>query len=302
MTKISGTLQILLRGVSQVLLQNNVYAGILVIAGIFLSSISAGIAALIGAITCTLLATLMGVNKVALKNGLYGYNGILVALALHNFFEPTAITYSSIVFASALSIIFVEASTRVLEKLNIPALTFPFVAITYTFLLVGLKIEIPKRLSEPDSSLSAIPSVFEGTILGISQIFFQTKILTGIFLIIALCICSRRACVFAIFGSLIGALFAYTMNAPDQLIRSGTFGFNSALTAIALELFIKDVNIRTIIYIFFSLILTIAIQVALEMIFKSISIPVLTMPFVVATWIFYLATPHIPRVYSDSRS
>ena len=53
-------LKILLRGISQVMLQNNAFSGLLFLAGIFYSSWLMGLGALIGVFTSTITAFILG--------------------------------------------------------------------------------------------------------------------------------------------------------------------------------------------------------------------------------------------------
>ncbi|MBS1959630.1 MAG: urea transporter [Bdellovibrionales bacterium] len=303
------SLRTLFCGISQVLLQNNAYVGAVVLVGIFYASVFSGLAATLGASVSSFTAYIIGTNKQALNDGEYGYNGALVALAFTNFFEPTAFTCFYLVLASALSTVLMLIITNALRKWGISALTFPFVAAVYIFLLISRILETPNTsnilglstLTEIDyiKNSFAIKSAVECAILGISQIFFQTNLLTGILIIVALFIGSRRACLMAFFGSLFGTLIARTMNVPDHMLSAGVFGFNAALTSIALGNSVATLNFITLTYIFLGLIVTVVAHVAMEIIFKPLDVPVMTLPFILVTWLFLLISPLCRRICNE---
>lgn len=83
-------IQVILRGVGQVMFQNNSYSGALFLVGIFYNSWLLGLAALIGTLTSTFAALLLNYSKKDIQNGLYGFNGALTGIAAWYFFEPSA--------------------------------------------------------------------------------------------------------------------------------------------------------------------------------------------------------------------
>jgi len=79
-----------LRGTAQVMFQNNPITGALFLAAIGWGSYAGGvpevaIGGLLGLVTATLTALWLRVDHEGLAAGLYGYNGILVGLALATF-------------------------------------------------------------------------------------------------------------------------------------------------------------------------------------------------------------------------
>lgn len=86
-----GFLNSVLRGIGQVMLQNNSYTGLLFLAGIFYNSILFGWGVVLGTAASTLTAILLGVDRTQVRAGLFGFNGALVAIALLYFLEPSAL-------------------------------------------------------------------------------------------------------------------------------------------------------------------------------------------------------------------
>src|SRR5262245_46989529 len=99
-----------LRGVGQVMFQNNPLSGALFLAAIAWGSYEAGVlhvtlAGLIAVVVSTLTAHWLHVDEASLRSGLYGYNGILVGLALATFLAPGALLWAYVVLGAAVSVV-----------------------------------------------------------------------------------------------------------------------------------------------------------------------------------------------------
>lgn len=78
-----------LRGIGQIMLQENAWTGLFFILGLFYSSFLFGFSTLAGALIGTLLARRLRFPHQQITQGLYGFNGALSALVLFVFFEPS---------------------------------------------------------------------------------------------------------------------------------------------------------------------------------------------------------------------
>jgi len=82
-----GVIDTLLRGVGQVMLQNNPMTGVLFLVGIFLNSYESGLTALLGLAIVTLVAYLLGADRTLIRDGLFGFNGVLTGITLSVFLQ-----------------------------------------------------------------------------------------------------------------------------------------------------------------------------------------------------------------------
>jgi urea transporter len=129
-----------LRGVGQVMLQDNPLTGALFVAGIAWGSVAAGApeitaAGLIAVIVGTLTAMWLRVDRAALHAGLYGYNAVLVGLALATFLAPGPLLWVYVVLGAAVSVVVTLATANTVKPLGLTALTGPFVLVAWLFLL-----------------------------------------------------------------------------------------------------------------------------------------------------------------------
>ncbi|WP_374663561.1 urea transporter [Acinetobacter sp.] len=302
-----------LRGIGQVMLQNNSYTGLIFLIGIFYNSIVLGCAALLGAIISTFSASLLGVNTASIREGLFGFNGALVAIALLYFLEPTWITWGYIILATASSTIMMAATLTLTKVWKLPTLTAPFVVTTLLFILACARfgqLESTGMLPTANLPSAAISiegivtasTVIEGVFTGISQVFFQGNSVTGVIFLLGLCINSRIACMAAFLGSLLGVLIAWGMGAAEPAIRAGVFGFNNVLTAITFAGGIFLINKSTALYGLLAVIVTSFVFAALSAALEPIGMPALTSAFILVVWLFILAAPLFSNITLISAS
>ena len=91
------------RGIGQVMFQNNAFSGILMLSGILYSSWQLALLAIIGNIISTATAWICSYSREDIKNGLYGFNGTLVGIAIGVFIEITWLSMLLLLITSALS-------------------------------------------------------------------------------------------------------------------------------------------------------------------------------------------------------
>ena len=91
------------RGVGQVMFQNNALSGVLMLAGILLNSWQMALLAIAGNVVSTLTACLSGYSREDIRNGLYGFNGTLVGIAIGVFMPVSVASFSLLVAGACLS-------------------------------------------------------------------------------------------------------------------------------------------------------------------------------------------------------
>ena len=94
--------------------------------------------------------------------------------------------------------------------------------------------------------------------------------------------------IYALAGSLLAIGIALLYGSQIEMISLGLYSFNAILTAITLATFSNNQDFKTIIYIIFGIIFTVLTQAALTTVLKPFSIPVLTLPFVLVSWLWLL--------------
>lgn len=290
-----------LRGVGQVMLQDNSYTGALFLAGIFWNSWLFGIATLLGTAASTAAAVLLGTRHSRVRTGLYGFNGALVGIALLYFLQPDPLTWVCVVLAAAGSTVVMEAMGAVLRRVGVAPLTAPFVVVSWSCFLATASLgRLHATASLPTAGLPhgasvdgvvGVATLVDGLLKGVAEVFFQANWLTGVCLVVGLFVAAWRLGVVALAGSLIGMLVAWGMGAAEPAIRAGAFGFNNVLVAVALVVLIERSRWRGALWMAFALLVTPVVYAALSAALQPFGLPALTAPFVLVAWAFLLARP-----------
>lgn len=293
-------LDAVLRGVGQVMFQNNAFTGALFLAGVFYGSVVMGVAAVVGTIASTVTSILLGVDRKLIADGLFGFNGTLVGIALVAFLEPSAATWACVLVASAFSSVLMAALTTSSSKWGGSALTAPFVLTAWAFLLASSTFGRLPSAALPEAALpaaAALPgaigasTLFEGLLHGVAQVFFQSNLVTGAFFVAGLFVSSRVASVTSLIGSFVGLAVAWGLGASEPSLHLGLFGFNSALTALALGGTFFPAGGRSMALAVFGAAITAVVTAALSAALKPLGMVTLTAPFVLVVWAFLRAKP-----------
>lgn len=93
----------ILKGIGQIMLQENRWTGLLFLIGIFMGSWQCGVAVLISTAAGTFTAMKLKYNQAEISAGLYGFSAALVGVALAFLFDATALIWILIILGGALA-------------------------------------------------------------------------------------------------------------------------------------------------------------------------------------------------------
>lgn len=276
----------LLRGFSQVFLVKNALSGALILAGLCCNSWQQALLALLGCLVSRSVASLWRDTAEEIEEGLYGFNGTLVGIAIGVFWEVSWVALLLLIVGAALST-WLERSF--LRRGQIPGLTAPFILAVWLLLLVSLlhpqgfgRLVGAPALLEPQAWWAMLGVAF-GESLG--QVMLQPSLLAGILFLLALLYDSRRKALYALLGALLPMLVVPLV--PEVVWWEGLLGYNAVLCAIYWSDSREQPLPRAVI--------AVVLSVALELLALRLGIVPLTAPFVLAVWIVWLATRRLER-------
>lgn len=297
-----------LRGVGQVMFQDNPLSGLLFLAAIAWGSVAAGaIAVLVGCVLALLAATLTAMwlraDARSLASGLYGYNAVLVGLALPTFLLPSPLLWCYVVLGGAVSVVCMLGTVNVTRAWNVAALTFPFVLVSWLLLLAsygfaglpGGTLPFANQIEPIDPAAANLldPAAFvSGVLHSVSQVFLKGDGVSALLFLAGLAVGSLPAAAFGLGGALLAVASAHALGAESELISAGLMGFSPVLTAIALGAVFYAPSPRVIAYAALGTVFTVIVQGALNVLLTPFGIPTLTAPFVLAAWLFLLPRQH----------
>lgn len=301
-------IDVTLRGCAQVMFQNNPLTGLLFFIAIFVGAYGENNPAVAyGSVLGTVAATFAGMNvkdRTSWKAGLYGYNGCLVGAALPTFLDVSPILWLCIIMGGVVSVIVTLCIADVLKTWKVAALTAPFVLVTWTVLLSSYAFtelhanalptpDLPHELLQVSSAAASASHFFAGVLNGISEVFLLSSLIASLLLLVGLAVESLWAAVFAVCGALLAVLTASVLGAEQTSIDNGMYAFSAVLTAIALGSTFNQPSWRVLIYTVIGVIFTVFVQGALNTLLAPVGIPTLTMPFVLASWLFLVPNKEV---------
>jgi urea transporter len=262
----------LLRGFGQLIFMAHTGAGVLVITAILINSPLMLMAGFIGGLGGTMVGRyVMGAQPY--KEGLAGFNGVLLGLAAAIFMQPSALLWLLVFLGGAISAFCFNWGM----KRNLSLLTTPYISV---MLLIWWLLP---ALAQPDGGyqLHWDDHYFVSAIVtGVGQMGFQGNLVSSMLVIVGLYLGGGwRAINWALTGSFFGALLAFIAGTDLQTMAVGFAGYNGALIAVALTV-ISGHRMRSWqpwFGILAAVLLTLfGLHLALT--------PVLTIPFVLTMW------------------
>ena len=240
------------------------------------------------------------------REGLWGFNGILVGCALPTFLANTVWMWIALIVCAAMTTWVRTGMNNLLAPWRVSSFTFPFVFCTWCFLLAGREFAGmgPAHMSTPELAYTISPlechSVLdfaEYWLKGIAQVFLINSWVTGAVFLIGLAIASWRAALWAGISSLIALVMALLWQAQGSSIIGGLYGFSAVLTGIALGATFWKPTLRNSLMAAFGVVATVFIQAAMNALLAPVGLASLTAPFCIGTWLFMLPllAPSAPK-------
>jgi urea transporter len=301
-----------LRGVGQVCFMNNPVTGLAILVAMVIGEPWLGFAGALGLATSTATALVLGMDRGAIRAGLFGFNGVLVGAGLSLFLQPDwdlLVMVWIVVGAAFSTILHAALANAFLGAWTVPPFTLAFNLVTLMFLIGALNfangraggliapadaqvtsgnVSTALRSAADTASANNLEGAVNAIFRGISQLFFANSIVAGIVIVLGIAACSRIAAAFALVGSTVGMLTGLALGANGVAIYNGLWGFNSFDAALAVGGVFFVLNWRSGVLAVACAVLAAMLFGAIASLFTPWGLPALTLPFVFATLTFVL--------------
>lgn len=291
-----------LRGAGQVMFQSNVWTALLFLAGIFWGAwVEGRMAVAWGAVAGLAVASgtgcLLGLKSDDGRQGLWGFNGILVGCAFMTFLRPTLLCWLAMLLCAASTVWVRQGLNRVMAPWRVNSLTMPFVLMTWLFLAAAHAL---KGLPAEGLAAPAFPAAFSARVAdgglnlavywlkGVAQIFLIDSWVTGLFFLAGLAVSNGWSAFWAAVGSALSLAVILLFGGSGTSIAEGLYGFSPVLTAIALGSIFYKPSWRTAVWTLTGIVVTVFVQAAMNVLLAPLGLPALTAPFCMTTWLFLL--------------
>lgn len=276
------------------MLANNPITGAIALGALAVSGGWLFVCSAFGLCVSTLFAIMLGVNTSAIRNGLMGYNGLLVgggiSVALGGGdWNPRALVF---IFFGALFTVFamLALGNAWASHLGAPAFTFPFILVTWTLIAVmhsaaNFPPSLPGLTPGFGGGTPALQSadaglVFSAWMAGIGQIYVAPSPYSGAMLVVGMALYSRVSALAMMLGSMIGlsAAFAFGL-ATNPTISAGLAGYNPSLLMIAVFGVFFVPSVKLLLVAIVGSYMSCFASAALTVVLKPIGLPQLTFAF-----------------------
>lgn len=264
--------ELTLKGLGQIMLQENAWTGLLLLAGIFFGSALMGLGALVAVICGTATARLFKFDRDYTQMGLYGFSAALVGVALLLFFKPVFLVWVFLVLGSILA----ATMQHFFIKRNLPVFTLPFVLVTWLCLLF-FKYYSPDVLMAPPVVASSEYRYFSFALRGYGQVIFQENLVSGLLFFLAVFLSSPTAALYGLAAAVLAGVLSPLFEIPPDFVGSGLFSFNAVLCAIAFSGTEKKDGAWVLLAVLLSVVISFAML--------YYDLPQLTFPFVAASFV-----------------
>jgi urea transporter len=304
-SEIGVILKGLIRSYSQIFFSTNYFfAGLLLLITFIDPSI--GIAGLVSALVAVLLSFLINLEREAIIKGMYGFNALLVGFGLGFYFDISITLLLLAAIAGFFTLLVNITLQGVLGKYYLPYLSLPFVlsmwlVLSATWQLTSTEINQSSVyllnkifkvggfnfIAIHDWWLKHVTSNFvNGYFISLGSIFFQFNVLAGVLVALALIAYSRIAFSLSVIGYSV-AYFAFLILGIDLTTLGYSYiGFNFILTAIAIGGYYYIPSISSYLWSIAITPVIALVTTGLVMIFKSLGIPILSLPFNIVVLMF----------------
>ncbi len=305
-TDITLFLKGILNSYSQVFFsEHKLFALVLVV--ITFVDLVAGFCGLFSVLITLSAGYLIGLDKLKVSEGIYGFNSLLVGLGLGIYYEMS-FSLVFVLFLAALLTLFLAVSFEgILGKYALPYLSVPFIfsfwlvsLATYQFEALGISQRGIFTLNDlfvlGGNNLVrvygwwnelAIPESLRTYFLSLGAIFFQFNVLSGILICIGLLYYSRIAFSLSLIGFYSAFLFYKIIGANLTDLHYSYIGFNFILTAVAVGGFFLVPSRLSYIWTILLMPIVALLTISLNAIFYDIfNLPIYSLPFNIAVLMF----------------
>lgn len=274
---------------AQILFAKGAVTGLLFFAATMVVPLQ-GMYGLLGVISANVWARLLGRPKEQIEEGYYGFNGLLVALALGLYFRLSIALIALLLMSTFLAVI-VAAPLRSLSEryIGLPVLSLPFVLVTWAALLAARRFDSVEMSIETilygAKYTDYVPAIVELYFHSLAATFCQSSAISGVLIFIGLLWFSRWSVILSIIGFASGYLVYIGLGGVFSDLQTMFVGFNFILTAIAVGGVFIVLRPASILLATAGGAMCAMVSAALLALLGPLDLPILAMPFIGTTYL-----------------
>ncbi|XP_037782272.1 urea transporter 1-like [Penaeus monodon] len=292
------TVDSILRGISQVCLADNPLSGLLILLGLLLGDVTAGLSALACSLTAIVTALIFKQPDATITSGVTNFSAVLVGTVITSVYpnicyQPVSgPVYGYMIAGAAFSVCLFSALAAILAPTKLPPFTLPFnIATCVVFIclrgrgLVGAPPDEAAGTPDGDGEVEW-DQVFVGWVMSVGQVYALESLVCSCLTLAGLLLYSPVLVVFAMAGALVSTVTALAVSsAPYADVYAGGWGYNGFLSAGSLVIFMVP-SPRIFLLAIVNASFTTFLHAALVPSFALSQLPVFTFPFCISSLLF----------------
>ena len=285
-------------------LNNRFFALVLMLTSFF--NFYAGLSGLMAVVIALIVGKWMHLDDTTLRKGIYSFNALLTGLGMGTFFDPGIVFYSLLLVVTVFCLLFSVGLSGWLNKYNLPQLSIPFVISFWFLLLPAAQFEnlgLTQRniywmnemyaiggspLLQLFQTIDALPlhQMVDLYLRSLSSVVFQSNLITGFLIAIALLAGSRILFSLSVVGFLSAYLFALFTGSEAASMTYYNIGANYMMVAFAIGGFFIIPSKHSYLWTIFLVPLTSLILLFFNKMLAPVQLPVFSLPFSVTVILF----------------
>ena len=282
---------------SQVLFSGRPWLGVCLLVASFINPY-AGASGLAAVAFTLLLVNLLGLNKELMRNGSYGYNMLLLSLAMDIYFNLSVTFFLLLALGCFITLMLTVWMAVRTAPYRIPFLSLPFLVAVWMILLSSRNIGSMQltdqgiyELNElwkmggatlvsayDQAALINLPLAIDVYLRSLAAIFFQHNLIAGVLIAIGLLMHSRIAFSLSLIAFYAGYFFCWATQGNIEQLHNSYVGFNFVLTGLAVGIYFIP-SIQS--YLLAALLMPVVsiLMGALDVVISSYQLPIFSLPF-----------------------
>lgn len=267
---------------SQIFFSNRRWFGFLVFCATFISPVNGSII-LFSTLITNLIALILNYDEKKVREGFYGFNGLLFGAALSFFYKPNEYFLPILILFLLINFLIITSIENYFAfAFNLPGLSLPFLLSFYVFILFNREMklfETNQIMFYLSQNLDLLPSWLNSFLTNLGLILLQPNWISGLIIFLSILFFSRIMTVLILLGYLVSIFLMNIFSIYSASTLGILISINSILVSIALGGSLVIPSNRSIILSFFSTLIVFVFTVVIYKILKNVNLNIFVLPF-----------------------
>ncbi|MCX8056795.1 MAG: urea transporter [Ignavibacteria bacterium] len=268
---------------SQIFFSNRRWFGLLVLLATFISPVHGSIILFSNLIT-NIIALLLKYEQKKIREGFYGFNGLLLGGAISFFYKPNEYFFPILLIFLIINF-FINAAIEnyFAFAFNLPGLSFPFLLSFYLFAIFNSALHLfdfnTEMFFQSTFHLISVSTEINLFLQNLGFLVLQNSIISGLIVLIAILFFSRIMFLLSIVGYLFALFYLHFFRIPIDSQLGILISLNSIIVSIALGGSLIIPSNRSFVLSFLGVSVVTIFTIVLSTLLQKVNLSVFVLPF-----------------------